>query len=101
MLKLLFSIVAIGLVLFGLQYGSLQNYKFFAPKYEDARREVFENTKSFRDGSARDFENLLISYLSANTEEGKQAILSVIRQRAYGVPQEQLPLEIKNLLQGK
>jgi len=84
--------------LFGLTALSLAHYQFFAPRFENARREVFENTKSFRDGSRRDFDNLYVAYQSAKTPEEKQAILSVIRQRVYGVPEDQVPSEINQLL---
>lgn len=34
-------------LIFGLQYLGLMNFKFFAPKYENVRREVYENTQSY------------------------------------------------------
>jgi len=76
----------------------LTNYKFFAPKYENARREVFENTKSYRDGTKRDFDNLYVAYQTAKETEEKTAILSVIRERVSGTPNELIPSNINQLL---
>ena len=44
--------------IFAIQSFDFGSYKFWAPKYEDARREVFENTKSYRDGSRRDLDKV-------------------------------------------
>lgn len=77
------------------QYGS---YKFWAPKFEDAKREVFENTKSFRDGSARDLDNLRLEYLRAKTPEEKAALKDVMRHRALGVPAAQISPETRAIL---
>ena len=82
----------------GLNFFGLANYQFFAPKYENARREVYENTKSYRDGSRRDFDNLYLAYKSAKSDDEKAAILSVIRERAAGAPPEVVPAEIYQLL---
>ena len=49
------SMVLLFVVLFGLQYIGVVNYKFFAPKYQDAQREVFENTQSYNEGKRQDF----------------------------------------------
>ena len=83
---------------FGANYFGLVNYKFFGPQYEGARRQVFEETKSYRDGTRRDFDNLHLQYLAADSDEQKAAILATIRHRASGVPPELVPQEIKDLL---
>lgn len=50
MKKLMGVIIVITLfitIIFGLQYLNLMNFKFFAPKYENVKREVYENTQSY------------------------------------------------------
>lgn len=92
--------VLAGLLVLGfvLNAVGLVNYQFFAPKYENARREVFENTKSYRDGSRRDFDNLYLAYKTAKSDDEKAAVLSIIRERASTAPEDVVPAEIKQLL---
>jgi hypothetical protein len=90
-------IIILGFGLTALNYGSL---KFWGPKYENARREIFENTKSFRDGSSRDLDNLRLQYLQATDENTKAAIKDTMRHRAFGVPREQLSPEVLTIIYG-
>ena len=69
-------IVSLSLV-FGLNYYGLVAFKFFAPKMEDARREVFENTKSYTHGKIQDLAKYYEEYQKEDNEE-KEAIASVI-----------------------
>jgi hypothetical protein len=67
---------------FVLQGVDLAQYNFWAPKYEAAHRNVYEETKSYQDGSRSDFEQYYVAYQTASDPASKQAILSVIRDRA-------------------
>ena len=92
------GIVTFIALIFGLQaldYGSLI---FWGTKYENAHREIFEQTKSFRDGSARDLDNLRIAYLQAKSSEEKSIIKDTIRHRADGVPADQLSPAIQQII---
>jgi len=71
------------------------------PKYQNAHREIFENTKSFRDGSSRDLDNLRLSYLRAATPEEKAAIKDIMRHRALGVPKEQISSKVLTIIYGE
>lgn len=82
---------------FGLNLLGLANYSFFAPKYENVRREVYENTKSYNDGAIRDLQNMMLEYKTA-TEEGKQALKSIVLHRAADFPIERLPRDIQNFI---
>jgi hypothetical protein len=83
---------------FGLNAVGFINYSFWAPKQEQVRREVFENTKSYRDGLRRDFDNLYLSYETEKDPDARAAVLSIIRHRAEGVDPDLLPDNIRNLL---
>jgi hypothetical protein len=76
----------------------LWNIKFWGTKYEDARRDVFENTKSFRDGSNRDLMELCIQYKTAQDESAKMIIASTINQRRLSVPDDALTSNTLNCL---
>ena len=72
----------IGLILFltALAWFSdandLMRYKFFGPKYEAARREIYEQTKSFRTGSIQRLNSLCTQIEAA--EEGRKPMLRAV-----------------------
>ena len=92
------GLLAIAVFSFAVSAIGFGNYWFWAPKTEQVRREVFENTKSYRDGLRRDFDNLYLSYETEKDPDAKAAVLSVIRHRAAGVDHDFLPDNIRNLL---
>lgn len=68
-------------------------YKFFAPKYEEVRREVFENTPSYKWGMIQELQNMQFKYEQAIPEQ-KGALKAIILQRAnqYGI--DRLPPDL-------
>ena len=55
-------------------------YKFFAPKYENVRREVFENTQSYVESKRQDLVKYRLEYMRAKTDEEKAALKFTIVQ---------------------
>ena len=93
------SIVAFGLLcIVSLQFFGLINYQFFAPKYEAVRRQVFENTQSYQQGSMRDFDNLYLAYVQAKSEDEKAVIIDTLRHRTAGVQPDNIPPRVRALL---
>jgi hypothetical protein len=66
-------------------------YKFFAPKYEDARREVFENTQSYVEGKRQDLVKYRLEYMRAKTDEEKSALKYTIVQEFANFDETKLP----------
>jgi hypothetical protein len=58
--------------------------KFFAPKQEAVRREVFENSKAFNQGMVQELENMQLEYVRSKDEKAKEAMASIILHRASG-----------------
>ena len=73
-------------------------YKFWAPKYEGVRREVFENTKSYNQGMIQEIRNYQIEYVKA-TKEQKGALASVILHQVADYPEDKMPLDVKDFIQ--
>ena len=71
------SIILLIGALFGLQYLGLANYKFFAPKYQNAQREVFENTQSFTEGKKQDLIKYYHEWLNSD-KDGKSALKELV-----------------------
>ena len=76
-LSIIIGIVLIFLAIFLLQYIGIANYKFFAPKYQNAQREVFENTQSFTEGKRQDLIKYYHEWLNSD-KDGKNAIKELV-----------------------
>ena len=76
---LLAAIVLIAAISFGLNYLGLVKFRFFAPRYENARREVFENTQSYVEGKRQALTKHYNEWRKADSAE-KNAIRAVVLQ---------------------
>ena len=65
---------------------------------QNVRTQNFEQSEAYRAGLRRDFDELQLAYAHAKTAEEKATIRSVIRHRAEGCPPDQVPPEIRDLL---
>lgn len=72
-------------------------YKYWAPKQEKVRREVFENTPSFVQGSIQDLQDLQRDYVKADAEH-KKALASMIIHRSANVPEDRLPVDLRSFI---
>ena len=66
-------------------------YKTFAPKYEEVRRETFEETKSYTQGTIQELQQLQLDYVKAGNQEEKDALASVILRRTADFDDSKLP----------
>ena len=87
MREFLFGILLItGIILFALaliwigQGSDFFLYKYFAPKYEQVRRETFENTQSYVEGKRQDLVRYRLEYLREKDPVAKKAIKETIVQ---------------------
>lgn len=71
-------VAALALV-FGLNYFGLVSFRFFAPKYENARREVYENTQSYVEGKRQSIVKHYSEWRKSDEDE-KVAIRSIVLQ---------------------
>jgi len=78
-------------------FGGLGIYKYFAPAKEEIRREVYEETKSYQDGTIRDLDNLRLEWLKAEGTN-KTAIADIALHRSVDFPEDRLPVDLRNWL---
>ena len=80
-LKWIGGIVGVITVIVAISFGTglldLAYFRFFAPKKENIRREVFENTKSYTHGKAQDLAKYFEEYSKADANE-KESIRQLI-----------------------
>ena len=90
-------IVLIGLSMLIDYVLGLQWYSFIAPKKENVRREVFENTKSYNEGKKQDLIKYRLEYLRAEDKD-KSAIASTIRLMFADYDLDYLQPELQDFL---
>lgn len=73
------SIIGIIILIFSLQFLGIVNYKFFAPKQENARREVYENTQSYVEAKRQALTKYYQEWSKATPEE-KETIKQIVLQ---------------------
>lgn len=83
-------LIALGWV---LTFNQLGLRAFFAPKFQQVDRNVFEQSKAYRDGMAQEIRALQIEYVKAD-EKIKPALASAIKHKAAGVPDDALPADL-------
>jgi hypothetical protein len=72
-------------------------YKAFAPSYEDSRRQVFENTKSYNDGMIQELQAMRFDYIKADPAH-KAALASIILHRSASYPRERMPTDLARFI---
>ena len=72
-------------------------YKFFAPKQEAVRRQVFEQTKSYNQGMIQELQNMEFEYVKADKEH-QAALADLILHRAADYPEESMPPDLQSFI---
>jgi hypothetical protein len=88
------TVIISGVAIFGVGYYALTYYGFFAPRMENVRRNVFENTRSYNDGMIQELQKYYLEYQKADNN-GKESIRLVIQHQYAGYPIERLPAHLQ------
>lgn len=95
----IFSLILFGVILIGGSFLGLWHYQFFAPKMENARREVFQKTRSYNEAKIQDLVKYRMEYLREKDPVSKSALRSTILLMFADYPTEQLPRELRYFIQ--
>ena len=87
-------LILISVIGFIAQGADFFMFKFWAPKYANVQREVFQNTKSYNQGMAQDLDNYYVDYQRA-TPDQKDAIAAVVLHEVADYPNERLPAHLQ------
>jgi hypothetical protein len=102
-MKTVFAVL-VGIVLFvgaivGLTEFGYRLDKHYQPLQEQVRHDTFENSATKVDGDARDISNLKLQYMSPGlTQEQKDAIRDVVRQRYCSLEQDKIPSNLQSFI---
>lgn len=102
-MKVFFSFIGITIAILGLSWVFTGNdfflYKYFAPKEESVRRQVFEQSKAYNQGMVQELQNMQFEYLRTTDQKSKDAMASIILHRAADYDQDQLPPDLRSFIQ--
>lgn len=74
--------------------------KVFLPKYEQVRRETFEQSKAYNQGMIQELQNMQFEYAKASSESQRDALASVILHRAADYDVDRLPPDLRHFIAG-
>ena len=77
-------LIAMGLIAFAVQGTDFFLYKTFSPRREAVRREVFEQSKAYRDGLMQELRSAQIDYAKATSPQQKQAVGALVLHDVAG-----------------
>ena len=97
-MKIVFYVILGLFAFFLLSLLGLKHYQFFAPKYENVRREVFINTRSYNEGKVQDLEKYRLEYLRSKDEVEREALKSTILMVFADYSEEKLPPHLREFL---
>ena len=78
--KIVLGFLGVLAIIFILELFGLGMFKFFEPKKENIRREIFENTKSYTHGKIQDLAKLYQEYQKADPD-GKETIKTLVQSQ--------------------
>ena len=88
MLKGIAASVGVLALILGLSWVFMGNefflYKYFAPRQEAVRRQVFEQSRAFNQGMVQELQNMQFDYVKTTDPAAKTALASIILHRASG-----------------
>lgn len=72
--------------------------KFFAPRYEQVRRETFEQSKAYRQGTVQELEAQYLQYAGTKDEGTRDAIASIALHQVADFPINDLPAHLQTFV---
>ena len=72
-------------------------YKVFAPRMEQVRREVFEQSKAYNQGMQQEIENMIFQYQQAD-EGHRQALAAIILHRVADYDLDKMPSDVRTFI---
>ena len=93
------GVVAVVAITWAAQGNDFFLYKTFAPKYEQVRRETFEQSKAYNQGMVQELQNMQMQYVQAD-DAHKAALADIILHRAadYDMNDSRVPSDLRRFV---
>jgi hypothetical protein len=100
-MKIAFGILGVIVFVLALSWIATGNdfflYKYFAPKQAQVQREVFEQTKSYNQGTVQQIRGYMAQYIVADSSQ-RDALASVIIHETADYDENKLPQDCRDFL---
>src|SRR5882762_3427365 len=73
-------------------------YKFFAPRQEAVRRQVFEQSRAYNEGVVQNLQSYMMNYNNAETQQQKDGLRAIILHETSTYDADQLPPHLATFL---
>ncbi len=73
-------------------------YRMFAPQYEQVRRETFEQSKAYRQGSIQELQSMQFQWAQAD-DAHKVALADLILHRAADFDENVMPNDLRSFIE--
>lgn len=90
-------LLALLLIIWALQGSDFFLTKVFAPKYEQVRRDTFEQSNAYNQGMIQELQNMQFEYVKAAPEQ-QDALASIILHRAADYDVDKLPPDLRTFV---
>lgn len=91
-------VVAVLGMIWAVQGNDFFLYQTFAPKYEQVRRNTFEQSKAYNQGMIQELQSMQFQYEQAD-ESHKAALASIILHRTADYDQDRMPADLYAFVQ--
>lgn len=81
-----------------VSFGSLAACRYFGPKWESARTDVYRTNKSYVEGTIRDLRDLKRQWATARDETAREAVAKLALHRAGELDWSNLPRDLQDFL---
>lgn len=96
---ILFSLFAFFTFIGWMSYGNdFFLYKFFAPRQEAVRRQVFEQSRAYNEGVIQNLQSYMMNYNSAETQQQKDGLRAIILHETSTYDADHLPPHLATFL---
>jgi hypothetical protein len=92
------AVVALALIGWAATANDLAMQSYFSPRFEQVRRNTFEQSKSYNQGVVQELQNMQFQYVQADKEH-KGALASIIKHRAADYPHDKMPSDLRNFIE--
>lgn len=88
----------IGVAGWGIHACSIAEKATLGAADQEVERRNFERSQAYREGLRRDFDELMLAYSRAKSDDERAVILSTLRHRVQGAPPEAVPQDVRDFL---
>lgn len=92
------AVVLIGMASWGIRACYIAQEASLGRAEEKVKTDNFEQSQAYREGLRRNFDELVLAYKRARSDEERSTIIEVLRHRVQGAPPEAVPQDIKDFL---